>query len=189
MEYSDTEILSLIRKGEDDRALSYLYKKVLPKIKHLIYTNNGDHDEAYDIFQDAIMIFYKQVKLDKYKDEYEIAGFIYSVSRNLWINRVKRKNKSVGLSDAVSSLEADHNALEDLVTKEREELIIKMLSDLGERCKELLLYSIFHKFSMKEICEKMGFSTENAAKTRNYKCKQKLIELVKDNQSIKDLLK
>ena len=189
MEYSDKDILSLIRKGDDDRALSYLYKKVLPKIKHLIHSNSGDQDEAYDIFQDAIMIFYKQVKLDKYKDEYEIAGFIYSVSRNLWINRVKRKNKSVSISEEIAVYETDSNLLDDLITEERETLVVQMLSEIGERCKELLLYSVFHKFSMKEICEKMGFSTENAAKTRNYKCKQKLIELVKNNPSIKDLLK
>lgn len=189
MEYSDREILELIRNGNDNPALSFLYKKVLPKVKHFIKGNNGDDDESYDIFQDAIMIFYKQVKLEKFKEEHEIAGFIYSISRNLWINRVKKKSRTISYSGEMPVVEVSETVLEDLITEEREALIMKVLGDLGDRCKELLLYSIFHKFSMKEICEKMGFSTENAAKTRNYKCKQRLIELTKDNQSIKDLLK
>ncbi len=189
MQYTDKEILNSIRAGKEESALTFLYRKVLPKIKYYILGNNGDEQEAYDIFQDAILIFYKQVKTDKFKEEYEIAGFIYSVSRNLWINRVKKKNKQVNLSDELPIESTDGNLLEGLITREREEHILTVLSALGERCKELLLYSIYHKFSMKEICVKMGFSTEDAAKTRNYKCKQKLIALVKDNPSVKNLLK
>lgn len=41
---------------------------------------------------------------------------------------------------------------------------------------------------MKEICKKMGFSTENGAKTRNYKCKQQLISLLKKNPLVKELM-
>jgi RNA polymerase sigma factor (sigma-70 family) len=135
------------------------------------------------------MIFYKQVKTDKFKEEYEIAGFIYSVSRNLWINRVKQKNRNVSMPETLHYESTEPGLLEGLITKEREAYIMNMLSELGERCKELLLNSIYHKFSMKEICEKMGFGTEDAAKTRNYKCKQKLIALVKDNPTVKDLLR
>jgi RNA polymerase sigma factor (sigma-70 family) len=189
VEYTDKEIVELIRQGEEDRALGFLYKKILPKIKYLIKKNSGDDDEAYDIFQDAILIFYKQVKVGKYKEEYEIAGFIYSISRNLWINRVKKKNRSVNFFGETPEIEVPESALDDLITSERETMVMKILGELGERCKELLLYTIYHKFSMKEICEKMGFSTENAAKTRNYKCKQRLIELTKDNMVIKGLLR
>lgn len=188
MRYTDSEILDSIRKGKEDRALEFLYKSVLPKIKHYVLSNSGDDQEAYDIFQDAIMIFYRQVKLDKFKEEHEIAGFIYSVSRNLWINRAKQRNRNVS-AEGLSFVESDGDVLGGLISKEREVYVMNMLAGLGERCKELLLFTIFHKLSMKEVCEKMGFSTENAAKTRNYKCKQKLIELVKDNPSVKDLLR
>jgi hypothetical protein len=34
----------------------------------------------------------------------------------------------------------------------------------------------------------MKFSSENVAKTKHYKCKQRLISLVKDNASVKDML-
>ncbi len=189
MQYTDKEILNAIRAGKEDSALAFLYKKVLPKIKHYILGNSGNEDEAFDIFQDAMLVFYKQVKMDKFKEEYEIAGFIYSVSRNLWINRVKQKNRSVSMPEGMAVEAPEPGLLDGMITKEREEYIMKLLSELGERCKELLLYSIYHKFSMKEICEKMGFSTEDAAKTRNYKCKQKLIALVKDNPSVKELLR
>jgi hypothetical protein len=41
---------------------------------------------------------------------------------------------------------------------------------------------------MKEISEKMGFSSENVAKTKKFKCKQRLIELVKKDPSYKNVM-
>jgi hypothetical protein len=84
---------------------------------------------------------------------------------------------------------ATENLTDELLTKEREQYIVKLFSALGESCKQILLYSIYDKFSMKEIKVKMGFTSENVAKTKNYKCKQRLMKLVKDNASIQDFLK
>ena len=188
MAYTDQEILAAIRSGDDDKVLGHLYKTFLPKIRSMILKNSGNEDEAQDIFQDAILAFYKQVKTGKFKEQYQIGAFIYSVSRNLWINYIKKKNRSVSISEKEYLIPLEEDVLKDMITKEREQKVMEVFSQIGERCQELLTYSIFRKYSMKEICERMGFSTENAAKTRNYKCKQKLIRLVKDNQSLKKFL-
>ncbi len=186
--YTDKEILAAIHSGDDDKVLGYLYKAYLPKIKGMVLKNNGDEDEAQDIFQDAIMAFYKQVKTGKFKEQYQIGAFIYSVSRNLWINYIKKKNKSISITEREYIIPLEEDVLRDMITKEREKKVMEVFSQIGERCQELLTYSIFRKYSMKEICKRMGFSTENAAKTRNYKCKQKLIRLVKENQSLNSFL-
>jgi DNA-directed RNA polymerase specialized sigma24 family protein len=92
--HSDKEILGAIGKG-DDRVLEHLYKQVLPKVKSYIARNSGNNEDARDIFQDAVVIFYKYVKTGKFDVQHDIAGFIFSVSKNLWINSAKRKNKVV----------------------------------------------------------------------------------------------
>lgn len=188
MTYTDKEVLEAIRRG-DDSVLEYLYKHVLPKVKAHVLKNNGGNEDARDIFQDAVLIFYKYVKTGKFNEEYEIAGFIFTISKNLWINLAKKKNKVVELTVETPMHEFMKSAIEDLITKEREEFIIKMFSQLGGACKEILLYSIFDKFSMKEIKEKMGFTSEDVAKTKNYKCKQRLMHIVKDNPAVKEMLK
>ncbi len=187
--YSDQEILDAIISGKDDKALEYLYRSLQPKIVQFICANNGGVEEANDIFQDAVLIFYKQVKTEKFKPEYEINGFIYTICRNLWINRAKRKQRTTELSQHEYFIESDIDLENELITHERSRLIMSLLEQIGERCKQLLLCSVFYKYSMKEICEIMGFSTENAAKTRNYKCKQKLLKLLEDNPALKDILK
>ena len=188
MKFTDQEVLAAIRKGDDDPALAFLYKKHWPVIRRYVVKNNGTEEEAQDIFQDAIIAFYRHVKLNKFNDRYEIGAFIFSVGRNFWINKVKKDQKQAKLSEEVTHERWEENILHDIITEERAALVRKVFSKMGEKCRELLTYTIFHRYSMHEVCELMGFSTENAAKTRNYKCKQQLIKLVHEHDHLKRLL-
>ncbi|HEY3403961.1 MAG TPA: sigma-70 family RNA polymerase sigma factor [Ohtaekwangia sp.] len=185
---SDKEILAAIHLG-DDRVLKHLYETVLPKVKNYVTRNSGSPDDARDIFQDAVVVFYKYVKQGKFDGRHDIAGFIFSISRNLWINMAKRNNRSLQLSEEVTAISSEDNFSDELITREREEYITKLFSALGNTCRQILLYSIYDKLSMKEIKEKMNFSSENVAKTKNYKCKQRLMELVKNNTAVREFLK
>ena len=89
MQIKDKSVIAAIKSGKDDKALKMLYNVLLPKIKAYIRSNNGSEDEAFDVFQDAVVIFFKQVVTGKFDTKYSISAFVYSVSRNLWINRVK----------------------------------------------------------------------------------------------------
>ena len=189
MNYTDAEILSAIKNGESGKVLNFLYKTVRPKIKAWVVQNNGDDDEAQDIFQDAIIVFHKYVVMDQFKKENSVAGFIYSISKNMWINRIKQKNKFNGNIESQLKTHSEENEFYvQTLNDERADKIQEILSQLGERCKELLTYSIFYRLPMEEISEKMGFSNANTAKTKNYKCKQRLIKLVKENAHLKEFL-
>jgi len=187
--YEDKVIIQAIKDGRDDHVLSVLYKKVYAKVKNLILKNNGTIEEAEDVFQDAVIVFYRYVKTGKFKEENDIDGFIYGVSKNLFAKVVLKKKKKEGLDQMDQIPAADDNVLDDMITREKETIIQNLMEQLGERCKEMLTHAIFYKLSMKEICEKMGFANENAAKTANYKCKQRLIKMVKDNPSLIEIFK
>ncbi|MBN8703686.1 MAG: sigma-70 family RNA polymerase sigma factor [Bacteroidetes bacterium] len=189
MGYTDQDILLAIKSGNSESVLTHLYKVAKPKVKSLVLQNNGDEDEAQDIFQDAVVAFYKYVLAGQFKEGNSVTGFIYSISRNLWINRAKQKNRLVGNIENHTDVQFDGaDAYTQTVSKERALKIQEILAMLGERCKELLTYSIFNKMSMEDISQKMGFSNADTAKTKNYKCKQRLIQLVKENQHLKEFL-
>lgn len=188
MAFSDEQILNSIKKGGDNKVLTYLYKTYFPRVKKLVVSNCGKQEDAEDIFQEAIVAFYKHVTMERFKEEYEIGAFIYTVARNLWINQAKRKKINLPVEDNKEIPAEYTNALDSIISNERELLVKNIINQLGERCKELLTHTIYHKLSMKEVCEKMGFSTEDGAKTKNYKCKQRLIELMKKNPTIQELL-
>ncbi len=189
MHYSDKDVISALKKGNDDAVLSFLYKIVLPKVKHYIKANRGNEDEAKDIFQDAVIIFYKKVKLDQIAEDINITAYICHVAKNLWINRAKKLNKTTELPSEDFLQTEDDNFLNNLITEEKKNAVINLLLQIGEECQKLLKYSVYDSLSMKEICEKMGYSSENVAKTYNYRCKQKLVQLVMKNKGIENLLR
>jgi RNA polymerase sigma factor (sigma-70 family) len=185
MGFSDAEILHAIASGNDREALLYLYNKHFSKVRKYICDNSGTKDEAFDIFQDSIMVFFNYVTSKKFDPKYEIGAFIFTVSKNQWINQVKKNSKEVALPEFFDCTDNSGDIMESLISKERENEVAQLLGQLGDKCEELLRFSIFYKLKNSEICEKMGFSTENAVKTRKYKCLQKLISLIEANPSLK----
>lgn len=188
MGYTDLEILSAIHKGDDRNVLTFLYTRLFPKVKKYIRDHSGDTDVAYDIFQDGILVFYKYVKTNKFDPKYEIGGFVFSVCKNLWLNRLARDKRMAEMPDYFDSKDGSVDMLTLLINEEREKEISRIMQMLGVKCEELLKYSIFYKLRNTEICDKMGFSTENAVKTQKYKCMQKLILLVEENPSVKRII-
>ncbi len=185
----EKDIIKAIKTGNNELVLNQLYKEILPRIKKMILKNSGTEEDAKDIFQDTVLIFYNQVKLNKFDESKEIGGFMYSVARNLWINKAKTSNRFIQIATEESLKDSEKNALEDMISQEKIQAIETMMNQVGEECKTLLKYSIYDKLSMKEIAQKMGYTSEGVAKTYNYRCKQKLVNLVKDNPFIISIFK
>lgn len=72
--------------------------------------------------------------------------------------------------------------------QEKARIIHQCIEDLGDTCKKILTYYYFDGRSMDEIAELMGFANSDTAKTKKYKCKQKLDSLVKSKYSANDFL-
>jgi RNA polymerase sigma factor (sigma-70 family) len=189
MEYSDQEILQAIRSGRDRDVLKYLYNTLFPKVSTYIRNHSGDRDVAFDIFQDSIMVFYRYVKEEKFDPQYDIGAFVFAVGKNLWLNRLRKESRAVVLPEYTDFPDGGTDILQHLINRERAEAVEAMLVALGKRCEELLRYSIFHRMKNAEICQLMGFSTENAVKTRKYKCMQRLISFIEDRPNLKKVLK
>ena len=180
MKYSGAAIIEAIHRGNDRELLKFLYNAILPRVTKYIQKNNGTRDDAFDIFQDAMVAFHRFVKENKFREEGNPEIFIFCICRNLWINKTKREKKHIRMNENYDRYEDDTaTALEGIITAERAAIVKKMLSKLGKKCEELLKLSIYDNMSLKEIRLKMGFTSEDAVKTRKYKCKQKLIDFIK----------
>lgn len=186
MQIRDQEVIAAIKAGKDDKVLKGLYKHLLPKIAAYIRTNSGSDDEAFDVFQDAVVIFFKQVVTNKFDTQYSVSAFIYSVSRNLWINRVKKINKHILGETILTNMTTEH-FVDEIYSEEKRAIVKKLFAKLDDKCKELLTLSIYKSLSMEDIKNRLGFASENAAKTSNYRCKKKLSELIKLSTLYKEL--
>jgi len=179
-EMSETEVFDRI-KGGDEKALEYLYKKYYRMMTKLVVSNSGTEDEARDIYQDALVVFWQKCTSGNLVMTSKISTYIYSICQNLWRKELERKKR-------LSNEEKDMPVVLDTDTAEREKIIAACINELGETCKKVLTYYYFDELSMQDIADKMGFANTDTAKTKKYKCKKKLDELIKSKYSELDFL-
>jgi len=180
----DRELLAGLRSG-DNSAISYIYKTCFPSVSHLITGNRGSEDEAKDIFQEAVMVLYDKVTQTDFELSSKISTFLYAVSRRLWLKQLNKKENAYNTVDTdeydIPDVESD---LQVHVEKELE--FAKMegaMSQLGEPCLTILKDFYIQNKSMQEICDKLGYTNPDNAKTQKYKCLQRLKKLFFDQKS------
>ena len=191
MKYSDQQIVDAISLAKDrERILTYLYKTHLPVIERVVKRSGGATEDAHDVFQEALLVFYKKAMTGEFQiPQYNIKNFLIGVTKNMWISRVRKivraKEKEATITEQYYSYDEVNMPIE---AEEKRLLIDELLKSVGEKCYQLLKKTIYHGLSMKEISKELGYSSEDTAKTIHYRCKQKLMKLYKDRQDIKQVL-
>jgi len=103
-------------KVNDIVALKHLYKINYPKVEVLVLKNNGTKEHAKDIFQDAFLALWKNVKQDKFvpQNESSINGYLYTIAKHKWMDYLRSKDYK---KTVVSSALTDTAALDDDLNK------------------------------------------------------------------------
>lgn len=177
---NEKEIFERICKG-DEKALEFVYQKYYRMMTKLVITNSGTEEEARDVYQDALVVFWQKATSRNLVLTSKMSTYIYSICQNLWRKELDRKKR-------LSSEEKDTPVMVDTESEERERILAKCIDQLGETCKKVLMFYYFEEMSMQDIADKLGFANTDTAKTKKYKCKKKLDELVKSQYSEQDFL-
>lgn len=191
MKYTDEQIFKQIKEGNKQEVLQELYKEYYPKLERYICSRNGLSEDAKDIFQESIIIFYQKVITNTISyPQYKASSFILGVSQKLWINKI-RKGKVIEKHQEYVKLhekDIDIDNFDHLLTDRRKELAKNILGSLGDKCKDILTLVFYNNLTLKEIAQELGYASEDSAKTSHYRCRQKLIQKYKDNHQLKELL-
>lgn len=174
----DKELLEGLKNG-DNISISSIYRTCFPSVSHMIQNNNGGEDEAKDIFQEAVMVLYDKITHTNFELSSKLSTFLYAVSRRLWLKQLNKKNETFTISDSngleIPDLEIDiQSHLDQEIKFDKME---NALQQLGEPCHTILKDFYIHNHSMQEICDDLGYTNTDNAKTQKYKCLQRLKKL------------
>lgn len=162
----------------DARAIETIYKNNFSMVQGFILNNNGSYDDARDIFQEAMIVLYENVKTDSFVLTCQIKTYVYSICRRLWLKRLQQMSR---FSGQVESLEETVPVEEDLEIQERRNadfaIMERAMGSLGEPCKSLLEAYYLQKKGMTEIAETFGYTNADNAKNQKYKCLVRLKKL------------
>ena len=76
---TEQEIFERICKG-DEKTLEFLYKKYYRMMTKMVITNSGTEEEARDIYQDALIVFWQKATSGKLVMTSKISTYIYSIN-------------------------------------------------------------------------------------------------------------
>jgi RNA polymerase sigma-70 factor (ECF subfamily) len=124
----------------------------------------GDTDSAKDIVQTVLVKIYQ--KLRTLDDHSKFSSWIYSITRNLCFDEIKRK-KHESIDKQALEIE-DTNNYENEINKNDVANVLKCaLQKIPEDQREVIILKTYHDLKFIEIAEILGISI-NTVKSRMY---------------------
>jgi len=182
--FSDSELVKAIREKEMlEPAILQLYRDHAEITRSFIKGKGGTDQDADDIFQETVVSFIDSVQKSKFRQESGIRTFLISISKNLWYNEIRRRQRAGNrerLFEADRDQE-DSGVQEIIQDRELKKQLNQLLQDLGDSCRKILELFYYENLSMKEIVLHLHYENEQVVRNKKYKCLQQLTDKMKLN--------
>ena len=170
-------------------ALEYIINKHQQKIFNFIYSKVHDRDISEDIFQETFIKVIKTLKNGVYNEEGKFLPWVMRISHNLVIdffrknNRIKTINSKEDIDIFQFISDGSPNAESVLVNDQIIKDIQKLIQELPDDQKEVLIMRLYRDMSFKEIAENTKVSINTALGRMRYAIIN-LRKLASENQII-----
>lgn len=169
----DATLVSRYIKGEE-YALEILINRHKQKIYSFIYSKVYDRDVTEDIFQDTFIKVIRTLKRGTYNEEGKFLPWVMRISHNLVIDYFRKNSRMPKFDNSgefsIFSVLSDSslNAEKRIIKEQVENDVKRLVEELPEDQKEVLLMRIYEDMSFKEISDKTGVSINTALGRMRY---------------------
>ena len=177
-------------KKNDPKTMRDVYVEVFPKIRTLVLKNSGNEDQAKDIFQEAFIACWYNIKDGKFKDDGNLEGYLFTIAKNKWTDFLRssefKKTVNLDLGSLPTAPEDRSTVSDDDLEDEKNRVALNLaLARLGDQCRALLRLFYFERKSMEEIARETGIAP-SSARNQKYRCMEKLrglcTQIIKSNE-------
>jgi RNA polymerase sigma-70 factor (ECF subfamily) len=158
----------------DENALSTLVYRHKQKIYSFIYSKVLDRDVTEDIFQDTFIKVIRTIKLGKYNEEGKFLPWVMRIAHNLVIDYFRKNNRMPKFDNSGdfnifsvisdSSLNVEKQLIKDQIDNDLQKIILELPNDQ----RDVLVMRIYKDMSFKEIAECTGVSINTALGRMRY---------------------
>lgn len=158
----------------DENSLEFLVKKHQHRLFNFIYSKVLDKDTADDIFQDTFIKVIKTLKRGVYNEEGKFLPWIMRIAHNLVIDYFRKKNRiplfenndNFDIFQLISdgAMNAENAIIDDQIVADLQKIILELPQDQ----KEVLLMRFYRDMSFKEIASHTGVSINTALGRMRY---------------------
>ena len=157
-----------------ESALATLITRHKQKIYSFIYSKVLDRDVTEDVFQDTFIKVIKTLKLGKYNEEGKFLPWVMRIAHNLVIDHFRKNsrmpkfdnNQEFNIFSVIS--DTSLNAEKSLIKEQVESDVRRLIEELPEDQKQVLIMRMYNDMSFKEISENTGVSINTALGRMRY---------------------
>ena len=185
-QYSDAEFISGLARPETHRQV---YEDAL-YLQFAYFIDEGKrkysltHEDAFSCYSDAVIKLIDNIRSGAFEGRSSIKTYLYQVFNNKCVDQIRKNttkkgavHQAVDISDRLYTMPDDvRTIVQQLVLRADIDQLRSKLSELGENCRKMLLWSA-DGLSDKEIAEMLQFKTAGVAKTSRLRCMDRLRQL------------
>jgi len=170
---SDATLVSSYIEG-DEFSLEILIKRHKQRVYSFIYSKVYDRDIAEDVFQDTFIKVIRTLKRGKYNEEGKFLPWVMRIAHNLVIDHFRKNNRMPKFDNtgefSIFSVLSDTslNAEKALIKDQVETDVRRLIEELPDDQKEVLMMRMYQDMSFKEISELTGVSINTALGRMRY---------------------
>ncbi len=170
---NDSQLLSLY-KGGNEEAFSELVNRHKNRVFTTIYLIVKDTYVAEDLLQDCFVKAVNTIKRGKYNEEGKFLPWILRIAHNLAIDYFRKAKRYPTIvmedgSNVFNTLDFSEDSMESKQIKnDTYALLKKLIQELPEAQKEVLIMRHYMQMSFQEIAENTGVSINTALGRMRY---------------------
>lgn len=162
-----------------------IYTSCFPMVRSMVFKNSGSMDDARDIFQESIIALFQNSSKENFQLNVSTCTYLYSIARNKWLKHIRENGRNTGL-DETDELHDDGPFADDDSTRQRQRLLVKHLSNLGDKCQNILKH-FFEGMPGEQIAKEMEFSSYEYYRVAKNRCTENLKKLMQQDPVFKEL--
>lgn len=175
------DFINRLRENPND-TLVELYKNYRKEFFSWSYKRfNISETDAVDIFQDAVVVFYRNVMDGKISDlTSSTKTYLFSIGKNLVLQKFRKEKREVHFETDLDIIE-DHSSIEyrELYHGNAlENRVAEIVKTMRDPCKSILRYFYFRGYSMDEIAETMKYKNADTVKAQKLRCIREIQNLI-----------
>jgi RNA polymerase sigma factor (sigma-70 family) len=170
---NDAQLITDYVQG-DEHALEMLIEKYQQRIFNFIFSKIHDRDLTEDIFQETFFKVIRTLKNGVYNEEGKFLPWVMRIAHNLVIDHFRKSNRlpryetnddfDIFQFIGNSEISAEDALIDEQIVQDLQRLIL----ELPEDQREVLLMRVYKDMSFKEIAENTGVSINTALGRMRY---------------------
>lgn len=184
---SDAALIEGLKAGGSQRQIFErdLYKAYFYLIQHGTKKYGITTEDAASAYSDTIISIIQQVLSAKFEGRSTLKSYTYQIFSNKCVDLLRKETTNKRKADHGMSIDSlvmelpdgARNVVQQLIAKEQRSSLMQRLQEIGEKCKQVLLF-FEDGYSDKEIAGMMEYNSAEVVKTSRLRCLDKLKKLM-----------